>query len=144
MQINLRIGIWNANGLPNHSREIETFIYLHHIDIFLISETHFTKKTYFKIKGYNLISCNHPDEKAHGGSAILVKSSLKYIVLDNYRKTHLQAAGIKIKAGNSDISIYSIYFPPKHTVKCQDYDNFFSKLGSKFIVGRPSRLRSTH
>ena len=67
MQINLRIGIWNANGLPNHTREIEIFMHSHHIDVFLISETHFTNKTYFKIKGYDVISCNHPDNKAHAG-----------------------------------------------------------------------------
>ena len=88
MQISVRIGIWNANGLSNHTRETETFMQLHHIDIFLISETHFTDKSYFKIKGYDVISCNHPSNRAHGGSAILVKSSIKYTILDNYRKSH--------------------------------------------------------
>ena len=41
--MNLRIAIWNANGLSNHKAEAETFVNLHFIDIFLISETHFNK-----------------------------------------------------------------------------------------------------
>ena len=55
MQINLRISTWNANGASRHVKEIEIFLKLNFIDIFLISETHFTEKSYFKIHGYDLI-----------------------------------------------------------------------------------------
>ena len=48
---------------------------------------------------------------------------------------HIQAAGIKIKCNNNPIDIYSIYFPPRHNVKCPQYENFFTNLGNKFIVG---------
>lgn len=127
MQINLRFAIWNANGLPNHKEEIETFININHIDIFLIFEKHFTNRTYFNINGFDLIPCNHPENRAHGGSAILVKRSIKYTILDDYQKPHLQAAGIRINCNNNDISIYSIYLPPSHNVKYDDYIKTFLK-----------------
>lgn len=47
----------------------------------------------------------------------------------------MQAAGIKVKFNNYDISIFSIFFPPRHNVKCHQYDDFFTKIGPKFING---------
>lgn len=135
MQINLRIGIWNANGLSNHKNEIEIFLKNNNIDILLISESHFTSQTYFKINRFDTIAANHPDNRAHAGAAILIKSSIKYEVLDPFEEPHLQAAGIRVKSNNYFLNIFSIYFPPRHNVKCQQYDDFFQNLGSKFIVG---------
>jgi len=49
----LRIVLWNANGLAQHKEEIQLFLQQKKIDILLISETHFTKKSYFKMPHYN-------------------------------------------------------------------------------------------
>ena len=38
MQINLRIAVWNANGLSNHYNEVEIFLANNFIDIFSVSE----------------------------------------------------------------------------------------------------------
>jgi len=134
MQVNLRIAEWNANGLPSHKNEIETFLYTSHIDILLISETHFTSRTYFRINGYDLIAANHPDNRAHAGAAVLVKSSIRYETLPEICEPHLQAAGIKIKCNNINIAIYSIYCPPRHSITCTEYEDFFKNLGSRFLV----------
>jgi exonuclease III len=40
----LQLALWNANGLTQHTEELETFISIHNIDVMLISETHFTEK----------------------------------------------------------------------------------------------------
>ena len=135
MQLNLRIAIWNANGLSNHKNEIEIFLKTNFIDIFLISESHFTSKSYFKISNYDLVTANHPSNKAHAGAAVLVKSSIKYEILQSTTVPYLQAAGIKVKCGNTSINLFAIYFPPRHSVKCPQYENFFKNLGEKFIVG---------
>ena len=105
MQINLRIAAWNANGASNHTKEIEIFLKYHYLDILLISETHFTDKTYFNIRGYDLIYANHPDGKAHAGSAILIKSCLKFETLDPFITPSIQASGIRIKNNNTSVSI---------------------------------------
>ena len=78
MQINLRIAIWNTNGVHNHTNEIKIFIKTNYIDIVLASEPHFTKRTFFKKKDYDLDFANHPDNRAHAGTAILIKSNLKH------------------------------------------------------------------
>jgi len=45
----LKMTTWNANRLAKHSQEIKTFIFSQNIDILLISETHFTNKSYCHI-----------------------------------------------------------------------------------------------
>lgn len=78
MQLDLIIAEWNANGISNHLNEIKLFLNLYNIDIFLICETHLTSKSFLRINGYDAIIANHPDDKAHGGAAILIKQNIKY------------------------------------------------------------------
>lgn len=122
MQLNLRIAIWNANGLPNHTQELEVFLKSKFIDVLLVSETHFTNKTYFCIRGYDLINTNHPSNRAHAGSCILIKNTLKYEILDGIRKTFVQATCIKIKSRDGDLLVSSVYFPPRQSIGCRDYE----------------------
>lgn len=49
-----RSGLWSANGFANHKHEVEVFSQLNIIDLLVTSETHFTSKSQFKIKHYNL------------------------------------------------------------------------------------------
>jgi hypothetical protein len=71
----LRIVLWNANGLLKHKKELEIFLQHYFIDIMLISETHFTDRSYFNIAKYLTYSTNHPDNMAHGGTAILIQNN---------------------------------------------------------------------
>ena len=75
----LKIALWNANGLAQHTEEVKTYIQNQQVDIMLISETHFTKRSYFKIPNYAICDTQHPDGTAHGGTAILVKTALNII-----------------------------------------------------------------
>lgn len=125
MQVNLRIAVWNANGLANKLNEVNYFIKEKHIDIFLISETHLTSKNFIKIRGYDFIQTDHPDGRSHAGAGLFIKSNIKYELTKEYKKNYLQAAGVKVICNNLPINIYAIYFPPKHNVKCEDYESFF-------------------
>lgn len=135
MQLNLRLAIWNANGLSNHTREVEAFLNLHFIDILLVSETHFTSRSHFKIRGYDLLHTNHPDNRAHAGACILIRNTIKYEVLPSTQEKYLQATNLKIKCADGDFIISSVYFPPRHNIKVQHYQQFFNTLGNKFLVG---------
>lgn len=135
MQLDLIIAEWNANGILNHVNEIETFLKLNYIDILLISETHLTNRSYLRIRDYDVITANQPDNRSHAGSAIIIKSTIKYEVAESITETFLQAAGVQITCDNSKVSIYAVYFPPRYSVDCEQYDSFFQKLGNKFIVG---------
>ena len=57
---NLKIAAWNSNGLQQRALEIKTFIYNNNIDILLVTETHFTKKSCLKIPYYTIYDTKHP------------------------------------------------------------------------------------
>jgi hypothetical protein len=77
----IRLALWNANGLFNHKLELQAFLDIHKIDIALISESHFTSRSVFKIPYYSVYHTIHPDDTAHGRAAIIVRSSLSHYVL---------------------------------------------------------------
>jgi hypothetical protein len=65
--------LWNANGLSQHMAELKTFNSIHNIDVMLISETHFTEKSYLKLPNYTTCHTNHPAATAQGGTALILK-----------------------------------------------------------------------
>jgi exonuclease III len=71
----LKLAVWNVNGLINHRDELKMFFYTHDIDVMLISETHFTEKSYIRIPQYILVHyhTNHPAGTAQGGTAIILR-----------------------------------------------------------------------
>ena len=73
MATQLKIVLWNANGLAQHVEEVKNYIQNQKLDIMLISETHFTKKNYFKIPNYTISDTQHPHGTARGGTAIIIK-----------------------------------------------------------------------
>lgn len=52
----IRIVAWNANGLVQRNLELELFLVNQRIDICLIAETHFTKETIMRLRGYKSIT----------------------------------------------------------------------------------------
>ena len=83
----------------------------------LISETHFTIKTYFYIPGYKLCHTNHPDGSAHGGSAILVKDTSMFYELLRYEEQAIQATSIKVQGTLHEITVAAVYCPPRYNIK---------------------------
>lgn len=131
----LKIAIWNANGLSQHKAEVQTFLIEQNIDIMLISETHFTKQNFFNITGYSVYDTKHPDGKAHGGTAVLIKRRLKHYELQKYAKDHIQATTVSLEEWSGKFLISAVYCPPKHAIKKQQFIDYFNQLGIKFLAG---------
>jgi exonuclease III len=85
----IKIALWNANSLVQHKAEIKTFLDHNARELLLVSETHFTERTYFKLPNYNAHFTSHPDNSAHAGSGILIKNSISHYELPKYRKIFL-------------------------------------------------------
>eukprot|EP00102_Acyrthosiphon_pisum_P014983 XP_008185317.1 PREDICTED: RNA-directed DNA polymerase from mobile element jockey-like [Acyrthosiphon pisum] len=130
----LSIFLWNANGLKQHSNEL--FYLLHHknIDIALITETHLSTTSNISFNGYSIIRADHPDRTSHGGAAIIIKSSLFYNEMPSTNESYLQAANIKIKINNFNITISSAYFPPNQPISEPKILSFFHSLGNFLII----------
>lgn len=135
MNQSLRISLWNANGLANHCQEIKLFISTHKLDIMLISETHFTDLSFFKIPNFTVYCSNHPDNTAHGGAAVIVKNSIKHYQLPNYQYDHIQAASIVVEDWTGPLTVSSLYCPPRHNITEQYFLDYYTTLGPRFIAG---------
>jgi hypothetical protein len=71
-------------GSPSTQKKRKNDIQNQQVDIMLISETHFTIKSYFKIPNYAIYDTQHPDGTAHGGIAILIKNGIKHYLHAHY------------------------------------------------------------
>jgi exonuclease III len=100
----------------------------------LVSETHFTTKSYFSIPGYSFCHTNHPDEKAHGVTAILIRSTLTYSEQLQYATPELQATIIQVNGQQRSINVTSVYCPPKYNLKAPQFNSFFQTLGPCFVA----------
>jgi hypothetical protein len=89
--------LWNASGLTEHTVELKTFISIHNIDVMLISEMHFTEKSYLKLLNYAVYHTNHPAGTARGGTAIIIKNTIKHHQLNNYSQDFLQATSVSVE-----------------------------------------------
>lgn len=135
MSQTLRIVTWNANGLLQHIPELEIFLNTQNIDICLISESHFTKLSHARIRGYKFYRANHPAEKARGGSAIFIKENIKHYEELMIEKEIMQVTSINVQLKNRNINISAIYCPPRHNLKKEHYEELFKSLGPHFIIG---------
>jgi hypothetical protein len=74
----IKIALLNANGLAKHTDEIEPFLDYSAIDILLVSETHFTDRSYFRLPQYNAYLTHHPDNTARAVSGILINNTISH------------------------------------------------------------------
>ena len=145
MQSNyLKIVAWNANGLTQRSLEIKQFLIDHSPDIVLVSETHFTSKSYLSIPNYSIFLTNHPSGRGHGGCAILIKNSIKCSQTLFYNYDFMQSTIIDVQTEIGSILIAAIYCPPRHTISSDQYNEFLKLLGPRFVVGGDFNAKHTN
>ena len=101
--------------MSQHKAEFSAFLATNKIDILLISQTHFTSKSFFKIQNYNLYHTAHPDDEAHGGSTILVKGSIRHHQENSFRSNEIQATNIIVEDASGQLLISAVY--SKHNIK---------------------------
>lgn len=126
---------FNANKMKNHIHELETVLINIRIDIALIMETHFTEYSDIYISRHKLIKTNYPDNTAHGGVVILVKSSITFQPLPSFRKDYIQSCAIILKLNNLTFTIAAIYNLPKHNITNLQFSEYFNTITNNFIIG---------
>ncbi len=127
MDNSLRIITWNSNGLLQRLRELQVFLHTNHIDIALISETHFTNQNFVRIHGYRAYWTTHPSGNARGGTAIFVKQSIAHYQKEEIREDFFQATIITITYNGSNVNIGAAYCPPRHKIEKRQYIEIFKK-----------------
>lgn len=100
----------------------------------LLTGTHYTKYSSIYIPDYKSLKTNHPDNTAHGGITILIKSSIAFQSLPNFYQPYLQSCSININLNNVPITIAVLYSPPKHKITNQILTDSFNMIKRNFIV----------
>jgi hypothetical protein len=119
------------------------FIFHHNIDVMLISETHFTEKSYLKLPNYTVHHTHHPAGTARGGTAIIIKSSINHYLQSSYKKDFLQATSVSVEDSDGPLTISAVYLPPKHAIRQEQLEEFYNTLGSRFIAGGDYNAKHT-
>lgn len=125
---------WNANGINQHKSELSNFLLKEDIDVMLVSETHLTNRYNFYIPGFSFHKTNHPDGKAHGGTGILIRNRMSHYALDEFSKNYLQATSIHLKCMVGELTLSSIYCPPRFSMTKENFEEFFNTLGDRFLA----------
>ena len=108
---------WNANGLLQHQQELQAVLDAEKVDVCLISETHFTKQSYIKLRGYKVYHTIHPANTAKGGSAVIINETIHHHEETKYETEGIQATAVCIKTRNYPIVVAGIYCTPKTPLK---------------------------
>jgi endonuclease/exonuclease/phosphatase family metal-dependent hydrolase len=114
------------------------------MDVCLVSETHFTKQSYIKFRGYKVYHTTHPENSARGGNAVIINENIRHHEETKYETDGIQATAVCIKARNCSIVVAAIYCPLKHPLKKYEYLEFLRHLGDRFIVGGNFNAKNTH
>src|SRR5436190_10919125 len=132
----LTVFLWNSNGVLQHFNELECILHTKRIDIALITETHLKHTSIFFMKGYTIYRSDHPANKAQGGSAILIRSTLQHNVLPLPPSTNqIQVTAISTRLENNYFTVAAVYCPPRFGLTKEQFDNLFSSLGPRFVAG---------
>jgi exonuclease III len=133
------IAAWNANGLLQRIKEVEVFLNTQKIDVLLVSETHFTEQNYVNIPNYITYATNHPDGRAHAGSAIIIRKCIKHHELPKYETDHIQATIVSIEDWDGNLTISTIYCPPSHKIKPEQLNALINGIFPSSMESRADR-----
>jgi hypothetical protein len=90
----------------------------------LITEMHFTEKSYLKLPNYAAYHTNHPARTVRGGTAMIIKNCIKHHQLNSYSQDFLQATSVSVEDSDSLLTISAVYIPLRHTVKQEQFQDF--------------------
>lgn len=144
MPIKYKILHWNANGLLQNSNELKLFLESNKIDLALISETHLTNKSIVRIPNYKIYRTDQPDNRSHGGTAVLVHSGVKHHESDKHQFVNMQATSVVVEDSSGHFTISSIYCSPKHKITTTEFQDFFKTLGHRFIAAGDFNAKHPH
>lgn len=107
----LILSYWNANGIVRDHYILNEFLEEHSIDILLVNETHLTPNKKLSIKNYNIYRNDGP-RAPHGGTAVLIKSSLHHRHIPTPSFSNLEGTFIEIPVNHTNLQLGSIYVSP--------------------------------
>jgi hypothetical protein len=112
----------------NTHRKLKMFTSHHNIDVMFISETHFKEKIYLKLVKYAVYHTNHPSGTARGGTAIIMKTTIKHHLQSSYKRDFFQATSVSLEDSDGPLTISAVYLPTKHAIKQKQLKEFYNGI----------------
>lgn len=117
------------NELSKHCRDFS---------ILLLTETWLRDDEHISLKGFDLIRRDR-QKKNGGGVAILIKSGIKYQVINGMYDCNgaLETCGVEIHTDSGIFSVGVVYRSPDSTrISAANWKHFFSQFGNRaFLAG---------
>jgi len=124
---------WNIRGLQANREELDMLLSLLHPSVICLQETFLRESKNITFKGFS--SYQKPAQEIngvlHGGSAILVNSSIPHRQLD--LQTCLQAVAVRISCQKA-ITVCSIYLPPTSKWTKNDLEDLINQLPPPIVL----------
>ena len=123
---------WNCRGLKANYNEILILTTLLSPTVFCLQETFLKNTDNINFKNYSLY--NHiatENQKASGGSSIIVKSNVPHRQIDI--NSNLQAVAVNVTLSKS-ITICSLYLPPHCKFSKHDLENLINQLPRPYLL----------
>lgn len=137
---NLKILIWNANGVKSKQYELAQFLQNHKVDIALISETRMKSTARWSLPNYYIYRTDpdtRPGGGTGGGTAILINKSIKH----HPAGTNPDCTSIILPNDNGNICVTAIYSQPYKNDLQEAIDHSIS-MAPFYIIGGDPNSRS--
>jgi hypothetical protein len=108
----------------------------------LISEKHFTEKSYLKVPKYTAHHTFHPAGTARGGTAIIIKPPSNIICKAAISKTSSKQP-VSVEDTDGPLTISAAYLPPKYAIEQEQLEAFYNNLGHPLIAGGDYNAKHT-
>lgn len=130
----ITILFWDANFILNNINDLQISLIENQVDIAMISETHLTNNSAFKIFSYNILRADHPDDTAHGGSAQIIFNKIAHTLSLLSTSLDMQITNTSLLIDSVPISITSAYLPPGRKFP-ENKLQYLSTLNHTFLLG---------
>ena len=135
---------WNSNGLLQHKDSLLVTLIDQTIDVCLISEMHFTRESYIKLREFEVYHTIHPSSCARGASAVIIKTGISHYEDAKIETEEFQVISVKINTTSGILTIAAIYSPARHNLKRRDYLNLLQRFTGSFIIGGDFNCKNTY
>lgn len=139
----LKIILWNSNGVLKRKNELELILETENIDVCLLTETHLDKNSKFTFRKYNHYVTPHPNNSSRGGSAILIKKTIKHYEDNPIATTEFQITTVTVETNGTPLQLSALYSPPRSQIKANSYENLIKTYKYKFIIGGDFNAKHT-
>ena len=125
---------WNCRGLKTNFNELKLLFQKHNPLIFALQETHLKESDNITFRSYELYNAFSPvedNDRAKGGSSLLIKQGIIHSHIPLI--TNLQAVAVRVTL-HKTVTLCSIYIPPSSHLDLKALDNLVEQLPPPFLL----------